>query len=97
LIIDESKVRKIAALANLEFNEQEVEGFARQFSQIVEFVRQLSEVDTSGIEVDDIHGRPDSALFEDRSQPWLGPDQALANAPERDGVFFLVPKVITDE
>jgi aspartyl-tRNA(Asn)/glutamyl-tRNA(Gln) amidotransferase subunit C len=97
LIIDKTLVKKIAALANLEFSEQEIEDFTRQFSQIVEFVRQLSEVGTSGVDVDDIHGRQDSALFDDRAQHWLGPDQALANAPERDGEFFLVPKVIADE
>ena len=95
--IDRTLVEKIAALANLEFEEQEIDSFAAQFTQIVEFVEKLSEVDTSDVESEDIFGRRDSALLEDRVEPWLEREEALANAPESDGVFFLVPKVLADE
>ncbi|HUX08877.1 MAG TPA: Asp-tRNA(Asn)/Glu-tRNA(Gln) amidotransferase subunit GatC [Acidobacteriota bacterium] len=95
--IDAELVDKVAALANLEFDEQQKEEFAAQFAGIVSFVEQLSEVDTSGVEADDIHGRADNVLSADEPKKLLGREQALANAPERDGEFFLVPKVIADE
>jgi aspartyl-tRNA(Asn)/glutamyl-tRNA(Gln) amidotransferase subunit C len=95
--IDPELVDKVAALANLEFDEREKQDFAAQFAEIVRFVEQLSEVETTGIESDDIHGRPDNVLAEDAAEKRLNRDQALANAPERDGEFFLVPKVIVDE
>jgi aspartyl-tRNA(Asn)/glutamyl-tRNA(Gln) amidotransferase subunit C len=95
--IDVDLVDKIAALANLEFNEGEKEKFAAQFAEIVRFVEQLSEVDTSGIESDDIHGRGDNVMSDDDSEERLNRDEALANAPGSDGEFFLVPKVIAEE
>jgi aspartyl-tRNA(Asn)/glutamyl-tRNA(Gln) amidotransferase subunit C len=95
--IDAELVEKVAALANLEFDEAEKLEFAAKFAEIVRFVEQLSEVDTSSVEADDIHGRPDNVMSEDKSERHLDRERALANAPERDGEFFLVPKVIAEE
>lgn len=95
--IDKTLVKKIAALAKLDFNEQEIEAFTEQFSEIVGFVEKLTEIDTGEIEVADIHGRPDNSLFTDKVENWLSRKEALANAPESDEEFFLVPKVISDE
>jgi len=95
--IDREMVEKIAALSNLEFEDREIEDFTEQFTRIVGFVEQLAEVDTSGVRGDDIHGREDNALFDDCVRDWLERDEALANAPEDDGEFFLVPKVIREE
>ena len=95
--IDAELVDKIAALSALEFNEREKEEFAEQFTEIVGFVEQLSEVDTSGGESDDIHNRPDNVLADDIAKHGLDREQALDNAPERDEEFFLVPKVIAQE
>ncbi len=95
--IDADLVDKIAKLANLQFEEREKELFTKQFAEIVRFVEQLSEVDTSGIEADDIHGRPDNVLSDDLTEECLDRKQALRNAPEQDEEFFLVPKVITEE
>ena len=95
--IDSELVDKVAALANLEFDTAEKEAFAAQFAEILGFVEQLSEVDTSGVDAVDIHGRPDNVLADDRLHMPLEREQALANAPERNGEFFLVPKVLPDE
>ena len=95
--IDVAMVERIAALASLEFGEEEKERFAAQFAEIVSFVEQLAEVDTSGVEADDIHGRPHNVLLGDETGGCLGRDEALANAPRNDDEFFLVPKVIADQ
>lgn len=95
--IDSKLVDKVAALANLEFETAEKEAFAAQFAEILGFVEQLSEVDTSGVDATDIHGRADNVLADDTLATPLQREQALANAPERDDEFFLVPKVLPDE
>ena len=94
--IDVALVERIAALAGLEFVEEEKERFAAQFAGIVAFVEQLAEVDTGGVEADDIHGRPGNVLLGDETGACLGRDEALANAPRSDDEFFLVPRVIAD-
>lgn len=95
--IDAAVVKKIATLARLEVPEEELDTFAGKFAGIVAFVEQLAEVDTTGVDADDIHGRADNVLAEDRLQPGLERDAALANAPAADGVYFLAPKVIGEE
>ena len=49
-MISPEEIRRIAALANLELSEDEVEKFSRELSAILEFFAQLEEVDTSGVE-----------------------------------------------
>lgn len=95
--IDEALVDKIAGLARLRFTDDERRAFAEQFSDIVAFVEQLSEVDTSGIDILDVHGQKQAIPAEDKTRQWLSQDEALENAPFSDGTYFLVPKVIEGE
>jgi aspartyl-tRNA(Asn)/glutamyl-tRNA(Gln) amidotransferase subunit C len=95
--IDAEVVEAVARLANLEFGERERDRFVSQFAEIVDFVEKLSEVDTSGIEADDIHGRTENVIHPDAPVAGLQRPEALANAPRHDREFFLVPKVIADE
>ncbi len=81
--------------ARLDFSEAELAQFTEQLGKIVNFVEQLSAVDTTGIEPMahplDVH----SILRADKHQPGLSRDQALANSPNHDHEFFLVPPVMT--
>lgn len=95
--IDIELVGRVAALASLEFERREMELFAEQFAEIVGFVEKLREVDTSGFDVDDIHGREDNVLCEDAAAEGLSREEALRNAPERNDEFFIVPRVIGEE
>jgi aspartyl-tRNA(Asn)/glutamyl-tRNA(Gln) amidotransferase subunit C len=95
--IDESEVRHISHLARLKPNEAEAQLFAEQLSAILTYVDQLSEVDTEKVPPT-AHPLPVSNVFRDdvAHQP-LTTDQALSNAPQRDGSFFAVPKVLDQE
>lgn len=94
--IDADLVRHIGKLARIELSEQQVEMFGRQMSDILVYFHKLRELDTEDIEPM-AHAVQSSNVFAaDSPQPSLGPDQALANAPQRDGNFFKVPKVIGD-
>jgi aspartyl-tRNA(Asn)/glutamyl-tRNA(Gln) amidotransferase subunit C len=92
--IDQDQVRKVAKLARLELEEREVEEFAGQLSSILEYVEKMDELDTEGVEPL-AHCLPISnVLREDRARESLGAEATLANAPQRDGEFFKVPKIL---
>jgi aspartyl-tRNA(Asn)/glutamyl-tRNA(Gln) amidotransferase subunit C len=91
------EVRKVAALARLELSDAEVEAMARQLSAIVAYVDQLQRLDTSQVEPL-AHALDVSNVFRaDEPAPSLPVEQALANAPQRQGPFFRVPAVLDSE
>ena len=92
--LDKATVRTIANLARIEVPEQDLDHLAGELTGILRFVEQLAEVDTSGVapmtsvaEMT-LPRRPDVVTDGDRQA------DILANAPEADNGFFLVPKVI---
>jgi aspartyl-tRNA(Asn)/glutamyl-tRNA(Gln) amidotransferase subunit C len=94
--IDEEQVRKVARLARLELTEAEVEEFTGQLSAILDYVEKMNELDTGDVEPL-AHCLPVSNVFrEDEVKESLGAEKALANAPQRDGEFFKVPKILDD-
>ena len=93
--IDEAMVDKIAALARLRFNDEERADFTEKFKNIIKFVEQLSEVDTSGVESIHVHERDENVLGEDIITPSFSLEQALDNAPDKDDQYYLVPKVLS--
>lgn len=87
-------VEQVARLARLELTPAEKELFAEQMGSILGYVEKLKELDTEGI-VPTSHAVPmENAFREDAVRPSIGLEKALANAPERAGSFFAVPKVI---
>ena len=87
-------VRWVAHLARLELTETEVEQMARQLTKIIDYVTQLSQVDTEIVEPL-AHPLPIQNVFrEDAPAPSLPVDAALANAPDRRGNFYGVPAVL---
>lgn len=94
--IDKEQVRKAAKLARLELSEAEVEEFTGQLSEILEYVEKMNELDTTDVEPL-AHCLPITNVFrEDSVKESLGTERALANAPQRDGEFFKVPKILED-
>ena len=92
--IDESQVRKVAKLARLELAEGEIEEFTAQLSAILDYVGKMNELDTADVEPL-AHCLPISNCFRDDSvKASLGTEKTLANAPQRDGEFFKVPKIL---
>jgi aspartyl-tRNA(Asn)/glutamyl-tRNA(Gln) amidotransferase subunit C len=87
-------VHGIAELARLELDDAEAHRLATDLDRIVAYVDQLQAVTTAGIaEVDQVSGG-ENVTREDAPAPMLTPDEALANAPHRDGTVFLVPKAV---
>lgn len=90
------EVRRIAALARLRLTAEEEQTFAVQLSAILAHVEQLSELDVSGVEpmTHALAADEGPALREDAVHRSLTPDEALANAPAREGTCFAVPRII---
>ena len=87
-------VAKVALLARLRLSPEELPTFTGQLNAIVDFVKQLQEPDTSGVEPL-AHGIEVRNVFrEDVVGPSLPREQALANAPKSNGEGFLVPAVL---
>ncbi len=92
--IDAERVRQIARLARLRLSDDEVVLFTGQLGAILEYVRQLDTVPTDGVEPL-AHPLPvTNVLRDDRPAPTLDTEAALRNAPQREGPFFRVPKVL---
>jgi aspartyl-tRNA(Asn)/glutamyl-tRNA(Gln) amidotransferase subunit C len=95
-MIDKEQVRKVAHLARLELTPEEEEQFTTQLSSILDYFEQLSELDVSdvpptarAIDVSNIT-RPDQL------QPFSDRELILESAPEQEGDFFKVPKILNE-
>ncbi len=94
--IDQTQVRKISRLSRLELTEAEVEEFTGQLSTILDYVEKMNELDTTNVEPL-AHCLPVSNVFRaDCVKESLGTEKTLANAPQRDGEFFKVPKILDE-
>lgn len=94
--LTQEQVQQVAKLARLNCTDEEITRLTNQLSAILEYIAQLEELDTSDVEPL-AHCLPIHNIFrEDVPQPSLNNEQALANAPQRDGPFFAVPKVLGD-
>jgi aspartyl-tRNA(Asn)/glutamyl-tRNA(Gln) amidotransferase subunit C len=90
------EVRRIAGLARLRLSPDEEQKFAGQLSAILDHVRQLEELDVSGVEpmTHALAAGEVPALRPDAERPGLPPGEALAAAPAREGTCFKVPRII---
>ena len=94
--IDKAHVKRIAKLARLEIEEEEVEQFSEQLSSIVDYIEKLNELETDSIEPL-AHCLPIHNVFrEDIVKKSLGVEGALSNAPQREEEYFKVPKILDD-
>ena len=89
-------VAKIATLANLELDPAELELFARQLGDILNYAEQVQQVDTTGVPPTATVVPRHAADRPDEVRPSLDREAALANAPDPapDAGFFKVPRVI---
>ena len=102
--VSEKDVERVAELANLELTSSEKAAMLRDLNAVLGYFAQLNELDTSSVpptaQVADLLAQgsePRTAaqhLRADEIAPSLKREQVLACAPDTDGVFFKVPKVI---
>lgn len=94
--IEREQVVHIAALARIGISEEDIDLYASQLSDIIDQFEILNELDTSGVEPTGHAGDLRGVMRDDVAADSLAPDDALSNAPRRDGEFFRV-KAVLDE
>ncbi|MBV9511276.1 MAG: Asp-tRNA(Asn)/Glu-tRNA(Gln) amidotransferase subunit GatC [Caulobacteraceae bacterium] len=92
--IDAATIRKVASLARIREPEDRLESLAREISGILNWIEQLSEVDTDGVEPMTQAVAAALPMREDVVSDGGDPETVLANAPRREGNFFVAPKVV---
>jgi aspartyl-tRNA(Asn)/glutamyl-tRNA(Gln) amidotransferase subunit C len=93
------EVERVAELAHLELKPEEMPAMLRDLNAILEYVAELNELDTKGVEPlaqvsELLDGASAGVLRADMLLPSLDRAAVMSQAPETDGVFFKVPKVI---
>jgi aspartyl-tRNA(Asn)/glutamyl-tRNA(Gln) amidotransferase subunit C len=88
------EVEKVALLARLRLTGAELDAMTVQLGSVLEYVRQLGELDTDGVAPMAHAVEVTNVLAADETQESLPREEALANAPRQDGVFYLVPAVL---
>jgi len=98
MAITRTDVEKIADLGRLELTTEETDLFTGQLSSIIGYVKKLDELDTADVlpmsHFDPIGGGTESAMREDQVRSSLGRKDAVENAPDTEGGYFKVPRVI---
>jgi aspartyl-tRNA(Asn)/glutamyl-tRNA(Gln) amidotransferase subunit C len=94
--ISMKEVEHVARLSRLELSEAEKERMRRELDSILAYIDKLRALDTEGVEPTS-HAVPmTNVLRPDAPRPSFPQEEMLANAPERSGEFFRVPKIIEE-
>ncbi len=92
--ITPEEVSHVANHARLRLSPEELEVMAKQLHDILTYVAKLNELDTRGITPTTHAISMVNAFREDEVKPSLDREKTLANGPQQDGEFFVVPRVI---
>lgn len=94
--LSSNAVKHVAMLARLGLKKEEIEKFQKQLSNILNFVNQLSEVDTQNVTPTSQVTGLENIFREDEIKPSLTQDEVLANAPDKYKGYFKVKPVLED-
>ncbi len=94
MVLDKATVARIATLARIKVPEAEQEHLAGELSQILNWIEQLNEIDTAGVEPMSSVVAMTLPMREDVVTDGNCRDEILANAPAAANGFFTVPKVV---
>jgi aspartyl-tRNA(Asn)/glutamyl-tRNA(Gln) amidotransferase subunit C len=89
-------VRKVAQLARLELPEAKIATYTGQLERILDYVAHLEQVDTEGVEPTTRAVEVVNVTRADVVAPTAVRDELLNLAPQREGDFFRVPKILGD-
>ena len=94
MAIDAAAVKKVASLARIREPDDRLDALAAELSGILQWIEQLAEVDTDGVEPMTSVVAAGLAWREDVVTEGGDADKVLANAPRSERGFFIVPKVV---
>jgi aspartyl-tRNA(Asn)/glutamyl-tRNA(Gln) amidotransferase subunit C len=91
MAIDREQLLHVAHLARLELRDEELERLGAQLNDIIEAVSKVAELDLADVPATSHPLDVVNVWGADEPRPSLPVDEALANAPEREGTYFRVP------
>ncbi len=95
MAVDKKTVEKLAHLARLELTDEQIEKYGKDLGDILDWVEKLEEVDTNDVAPLGNVNEEKVPLREDKADNYFKGEEALKNAPEKDGDYFIVPKVLS--
>ncbi len=97
MALTDDELRHLERLAALRLSDESREKFREQLSDIIDFIRKLQEIDTTGYSSRYSVTMESQYLQEDEARECLPREDVLETAPERENGFFRVPPVIEGE
>ena len=94
--ISREEVSKVAKLAKLKLNEEQLENHATQIEKILEYINQLEKIDTTNVPCTTRAIEVTNVVRSDINEKYKNRDEILDLAPSREDDFFKVPKIIKD-
>ncbi|WP_286742984.1 MULTISPECIES: Asp-tRNA(Asn)/Glu-tRNA(Gln) amidotransferase subunit GatC [unclassified Roseivirga] len=92
--VDKETLQKVAHLARLNIKPEEEDQLLKDMGEILNWVEKLREVNTEGVEPLTHMTGEVNVLRADKAEATIDRQQALKNAPQQDGKFFIVPQVM---
>ena len=94
--ISKEQVKKVAELARIELNEDEIDHHSYQLEKILDYINQLEKIDTENIPCTTRAIEVVNVVRDDINEKFNETDQILDLAPSREDDFFKVPKIIKE-
>ncbi|HEV3195240.1 MAG TPA: Asp-tRNA(Asn)/Glu-tRNA(Gln) amidotransferase subunit GatC [Candidatus Cybelea sp.] len=96
MLTDPIDIRYVAKLARLALTEEEIERFGKQLGELLEHVNALKDLDIASVPATAQVVESRNVTREDSLRPCLDRETVLAQAPQRQGPFFRVPRILTE-
>jgi aspartyl-tRNA(Asn)/glutamyl-tRNA(Gln) amidotransferase subunit C len=92
--VNDELIEKLATLARLGFTDEEKKEIRTDLQSMIAFVEKLKEIDTTGVEPLQHMSENINMYRDDVITGSISRQEGLLNAPDSDGIYFRVPKVI---
>ena len=96
-MIDREQVNKVAHLARLDITADEAQQFTSQLNSILDYFEQLQELNTDDVEPTTRAIETSNITRADKLEPFPHKQELLQSAPEQEGDYFRVPKIMASE
>ena len=94
--ITKEQVKKVANLARLELNENEINSHAQQLEKILEYIKQLEKIDTKDVSCTTRAIEVLNVFRKDENKNYDCKEELLELSPSRENDYFKVPKIINE-
>ena len=94
--ISRGEVSKVAQLARLKLNDEQIDNHATQIEKILDYINQLEKIDTNNVPCTTRAIEVTNVLRNDENEIYKNKDEILNLAPSREDDFFKVPKIIKE-